>query len=237
MAATALLQRLTWLPAVIADARTETPQARTLVLDVPGWPGHRAGQHVDVRLTAGDGYQAVRSYSLASAPGEEPAVTVARVPDGEVSPYLVDVARPGDQVEIRGPVGGYFVWEPAAPYRSVLLVGGGSGVVPLRSILRHHRRTADPTPMRLVYSVRAPELVIYREELQAEHLVYTRTTPPGWPRPAGHLDQALLREVAWPPADSPLAYVCGPTAFVEHLSGALLDLGYRADDIRTERYG
>ncbi|MEV0582062.1 ferredoxin reductase [Nonomuraea sp. NPDC050310] len=241
MAGTAVFQRLTWLPATVADVVTETPRARTLLLAVPGWPGHRAGQHVDVRLTAPDGYQASRAYSLASAPGEGPALTVVRVEDGEVSPYLVDVASPGDRLEVRGPVGGYFVWEPAPPYRPVLLVGGGSGVVPLRAMLRHRARLGDTTPMRLLYSVRDPASVIYRDELvrQADLVTfhYTRTAPPDAPHAPGRIDRATLERTSRPAAEEPIAYVCGPTGFVEHVAALLLDLGYPAPAIRTERFG
>ncbi|GGT28687.1 ferredoxin reductase [Nonomuraea spiralis] len=241
MAGTAVLRRLTWQPATIAEVVPETDQTRTLLLDVPGWPGHRAGQHVDVRLTADDGYQATRAYSLAGAPGERPALTVARVEGGEVSPYLVDVAGPGDQVEVRGPIGGYFVWEPTPERRPLLLVAGGSGVVPLRSMLRHRARLGDGTPVRLLYSARDPGQVVYRDELEAADgevtFVYTRSAPTDWPEPVGRIDRSQLARLAWPPAHEPLAYVCGPTAFVEHVAQILTALGYPPTDIRTERYG
>ncbi|MFF0867439.1 ferredoxin reductase [Nonomuraea sp. NPDC003560] len=241
MAGTAVLRRLTWQPATIAEVVPETDQTRTLLLDVPGWPGHRAGQHVDVRLTADDGYQATRAYSLAGAPGERPSITVVRVAGGEVSPYLVEVAEAGDQVEVRGPIGGYFVWEPMPERRPLLLVAGGSGVVPLRSMLRHRARLGDGTPVRLVYSVRDPGQVIYRDELEAAGaevtFVYTRSAPTDWPEPVGRVDRSQLVRLAWPPAHEPLAYVCGPTAFVEHVAAILTALGYPPTDIRTERYG
>ncbi|MEU1391348.1 MULTISPECIES: ferredoxin reductase [unclassified Nonomuraea] len=241
MAGTAVLRRLTWQPATIAEVVPETDQTRTLLLDVPGWPGHRAGQHVDVRLTADDGYQATRAYSLAGAPGERPAITVARVAGGEVSPYLVEVAEAGDQVEVRGPIGGYFVWEPMPERRPLLLVAGGSGVVPLRSMLRHRARLGDGTPVRLIYSVRDPGQVIYRDELESGGgevtFVYTRSAPTDWPEPVGRVDRSQLVRLAWPPAHEPLAYVCGPTAFVEHVAAILTALGYPPTDIRTERYG
>ncbi|NUO98223.1 MAG: oxidoreductase [Nonomuraea sp.] len=241
MAGTAVLRRLTWRPATIIEVVTETDQARTLLLDVPGWPGHRAGQHVDVRLTADDGYQATRAYSLATAPGETPALTVVRAPSGEVSPYLVDVAGTGDQVEVRGPIGGYFVWEPTPERRPLLLVAGGSGVVPLRSMLRHRERLRDGTPVRMIYSVRDPGQIIYRDELEAADgevtFVYTRSAPTDWPEPVGRVDRSQLARLVWPPAHGPVAYVCGPTAFVEHVAQILTILGYPHTDIRTERYG
>ncbi|YCK34532.1 ferredoxin reductase [Actinomadura sp. ATCC 39365] len=241
MAGTAVLRRLTWQPATIAEVVPEADQTRTLLLDVPDWPGHRAGQHVDVRLTADDGYQATRAYSLAGAPGERPAITVARVAGGEVSPYLVEVAEAGAQVEVRGPIGGYFVWEPMPERRPLLLVAGGSGVVPLRSMLRHRARLGDGTPVRLIYSVRDPGQVIYRDELESAGgevtFVYTRSAPTDWPEPVGRVDRSQLVRLAWPPAHEPLAYVCGPTAFVEHVAAILTALGYPPTDIRTERYG
>src|SRR5437870_3217202 len=205
---------IAWRLATVVDVVTETPRARTLELDVPGWPGHRAGQHLDVRLTAEDGYQAQRSYSIASAPGDGVALTVERLDDGEVSPYLVDEAREGDQVEVRGPIGGYFVWDgdEAEP---VLLVAGGSGVVPLMAMGRHRARTGSATPMRLVYSSRSWEDVIYRDELETLGLdvvhTLTREQPPGWSGYSRRIDVELLREVAWSAAESPRVYVCGST--------------------------
>ncbi|WP_219508914.1 ferredoxin reductase [Nonomuraea ceibae] len=241
MTATPPQPRVNWQAATITGTDAENARTRTLQLQVPGWPGHQAGQHVDVRLTAENGYQATRAYSLAGAPGEDPALTVVRAEGGEVSPYLVDVIQTGDQVELRGPIGGYFVWKPGPRRRPVLLLAGGSGVVPLRAMLRHRARLGDDTPMRLLYSVRSPEQVIYRRELagQADRvsLLYTRTTPPGWPRPPARLDHTALAGQAWPPEQAPLAYVCGPTTFVEHAAGLLTDLGYTPADVRTERYG
>ena len=215
---------------------------RTIVFDVPEWAGHRAGQHLDVRLTAEDGYQASREYSIASAPGEPVAITVERLDDGEVSPYLTDELRAGDGLEIRGPVGGYFVWdvERGGP---LLLVGGGSGVVPLRAMLRHRRRSGSDVPVRLLYSSRTLDDVIYRGELDGAadgiHIVHTltRAQPPGWDGYARRVDAAMLREVAWAPGDKPLAFVCGPTNFVEAVAGGLVELGYPPATVKTERFG
>jgi ferredoxin-NADP reductase len=220
---------------------TETPTVRTLVLDVPGWSGHRAGQHVDVRLTAEDGYQAERSYSLASPPGEAPALTVERLEDGEVSPYLVDEVVAGDRFELRGPIGGYFVWEADGSPDPLLLVAGGSGVVPLMAMLRHRADVGSEVPAKLLYSARTLEDVIYREELDqvgAEvALTLTREQPPGWTGYARRVDAELLREVAFPPEQNPRVFVCGPTTFVEAVADALVALGHRPGRIRTERFG
>jgi ferredoxin-NADP reductase len=219
----------------------ETPRVRTLVLDVADWPGHRAGQHVDVRLTADDGYQAQRSYSIASAPGEpQLALTVERIDDGEVSPYLAGEAGVGDQFELRGPIGGYFVWE-ASQGEPLLLVAGGSGVVPLMAMVRHRRREASAAPVRLLYSSRSLEDVIYRHELdqigiEVVHTL-TRSQPEGWTGRSGRVDAALLAEVAFPASDGALAFVCGPTGFVEGVSRGLRDIGYEAGRIKTERFG
>ena len=241
----AVLGRLTWRLAEVADIVAETARAATLVLEVDGWPGHRAGQHVDVRLTAEDGYQAQRSYSIASAPGERVLrLTVERLDDGEVSPYLVGELRPGDGVEIRGPVGGYFVWEPGGG-EPVLLVGGGSGVVPLTAMLRRRVETADRTPMRLLYSSRAPEDVIYAAELDrldgmdgvAVIHTFTRAQPDGWTARARRIDEAMLAAVAWPASQRPVAFVCGPTRLVEATADGLLAVGYGPAAVRTERFG
>ena len=214
---------------------------RTLVLDVPGWTGHRAGQHVDIRLTAEDGYQATRSYSLASAPGDPPAITVERLDDGEVSPYLVGVAETGDAFEVRGPVGGYFVWN-VADGGPLLLVGGGSGIVPLMSMLRHRAAEASRVPTRLLYSARARDDVIYREELErlagdGLEATLTLTRDPDWGGRTGRLDGEALAELAWPPDEAPHVYVCGPTGFVETVAAGLVELGYDPARIRTERFG
>ena len=243
MAGTAVLGRLTWLPATVRETVAETPRVKTLELEMPGWNGHRAGQHLDVRLTAEDGYTAQRSYSIASAPGDGLALTVERLGDGEVSPYLVDEAREGDEIEVRGPIGGYFVWDGDEP-EPVLLVAGGSGVVPLMAMGRHRARTGSSTPMRLVYSSRSWDDVIYRDELEriggngvtVVHTL-TRSQPPGWTGYARRVDQAMLKEVAPPPAELPLVYVCGPTQFVEAVANGLVLLGHAAEQVKTERFG
>jgi ferredoxin-NADP reductase len=240
VAGAAVLGRLTWLAAEVSAVVPETPRVRTLVLDVPGWRGHRAGQHLDVRLTAEDGYQAQRSYSVASAPGEPPAITVEVLDDGEVSPYLVEEVREGDAFEVRGPIGGYFVWD-AGDTAPVLLVAGGSGVVPLMSMARHRAREGGTAPMRLLYSSRSLDDVIYREELETLGLevvhTLTREQPPGWAGYSRRIDDELLREVAFPAADEPRVYVCGSTRFVDAAADGLVRLGYDPQSIRTERFG
>ena len=235
--------RTTWLAAEVVDLAPETPRARTVVLDVPGWPGHSPGQHVDLRLTAEDGYQAQRSYSIASAPENgRLELTVERIEDGEVSPYLVDELVVGDRLELRGPVGGYFVWD-ASLGGPLLLVAGGSGVVPLMAMLRHHAAVASDAPVRLLYSSRALGDVIYREELErlpgpVEVLhTLTRVQPPGWTGYARRIDGALLREVSWPASEQPLAFVCGPTPLVETAAQELVALGYEPARVKTERFG
>jgi ferredoxin-NADP reductase len=224
----------------VASSTQEAPRVRSLELDVPGWAGHRAGQHVDVRLTSEDGYQAQRSYSIASAPGNGLELTVERLEDGEVSPYLVDEAREGDQLEVRGPIGGYFVWEADDP-ESILLVAGGSGVVPLMAMARHRAREGATAPMRLLYSSRTREDVIYRDELESLGLevvhTLTREQPPGWTGYARRIDDEMLREVAFPAADEPRVYVCGSTRFVDAAADGLVRLGYGPGWIRTERFG
>jgi ferredoxin-NADP reductase len=239
---TAVLGRLTWRVATVAEIRAETPRVKTLVLDVPGWGGHRAGQHVDVRLTAEDGYQAQRSYSIASsANASRVELTVERLEDGEVSPYLVGEARPGDQFEIRGPVGGYFVWE-ADPRGAVLLVGGGSGIVPLMAMARQRSANGDRVPTRLLYSARTWDDVIYRDELaglsgDGFDVVYTltRAQPTGWTGYSRRVDRDLLAEVV--PEQLALTFVCGPTPFVEAVAQALVELGHEPSRIKTERFG
>jgi ferredoxin-NADP reductase len=204
----------------VVELVDETARTRSIVLDLPEWPGHRAGQHVDVRLTAEDGYQAQRSYSIASAPEDGQLVlTVERLDDGEVSGYLTDELRPGDELELRGPIGGYFVWE-ASLGGPLLLVAGGSGIVPLRAMLRHHQAAGSDVPVRLLYSARTIDDVIYRDELATA---------------ASH--DAILEEVSWTPAESPLVCVCGPTSFVEAAAEALVGLGHPPDRIKTERFG
>ena len=242
MAGTAVRGRLTWQTATVGPVTDETPQVRTLRLEVPDWAGHRAGQHVDIRLTADDGYQAERAYSIASAPGEPLAITVERLDDGEVSPYLTEEARTGDQLEVRGPIGGYFVWEPDSG-GPLLLAAGGSGVVPLRAIVRERSRTGSSVPVRLLYSSRSWEDVIYSSELdlppdgvEVIHTL-TRSQPRLWQGYARRVDKQMLAEVAWPTADRPLAYVCGPTSFVESVAAGLVGLGYPAGRVKTERFG
>ena len=223
--------------ATLRARRAESASAVTLVLDVPGWPGHLPGQHVDVRLTAEDGYRAQRSYSIASAPGGESVeLTVQRVAGGEVSPYLVDGFEAGDRVELRGPVGGWFVWRPHET-DPVLLVAGGSGLVPLMAMIRTRRAEGVTTPFHLLYSVRTPADRLYAGELRAGaglavDLLYTRAAPPGTPRPPGRLTRADLAGV--PPSD---CFVCGPTGFVEAAADLLVDLGHDPARIRTERFG
>jgi ferredoxin-NADP reductase len=245
MARAAVLGRLTWRLGTVIELIDETARAKSIVLDVPDWPGHRAGQHVDVRLTAEDGYQAQRSYSIASAPGDDTVVlTVELLEDGEVSPYLVEELRPGDRLELRGPVGGYFVWEESLG-GPVFLVAGGSGVVPLRSIVRHHAEVDSDVPLRLLYSARSIDDVLYRDELDTlaasgdvdVRLTLTRAWPDGWQGYRGRIDPELLGEVAWPTDERPLVYVCGPTAFVETAASVLVELGHDAARIRTERFG
>jgi ferredoxin-NADP reductase len=234
-----------WLAAEIAAVTRETPNVRTLELHAPDWPGHRAGQHLDVRLTAEDGYQAQRSYSIASAPGEELALTVERLDDGEVSPYLVDEAREGDMLELRGPIGGYFVWDGDEP-EPILLVAGGSGIVPLMAMARHRTQRGSAAPMRLILSSRTIEDVIYRDELdrlanegdgfEVVHTL-TREQPPGWTGYARRIDSRLLAEVAFPAVESPHVYVCGSTRFVDAAADGLIEVGYEPGWIRTERFG
>jgi ferredoxin-NADP reductase len=242
MAGTAVRRRLSWQVARVGSVADETARVRTIRLDVPGWPGHRAGQHLDVRLTAEDGYRAERSYSIASAPGEPVAITVERLDDGEVSPYLTQELLPGDELELRGPVGGYFVWEPADG-GPLMLLAGGSGIVPLRAMLRHRARAGSPVPVRLLYSSRSWADVIYRAELagpadgvEVIHAL-TRRQPPGWAGYARRVDAPMLAEVAWPAGQAPLAYVCGPTSFVEAVAGGLVGLGYPPPRVKTERFG
>jgi ferredoxin-NADP reductase len=245
---------ITWRLATVADVVTETPRARTLVLDVPQWPGHRSGQHVDVRLTAEDGYQAQRSYSIASAPQDSRvALTIERLDDGEVSPYLTDVLRVGDQLELRGPIGGHFVWDVALG-GPVVLVAGGSGIVPLMAMLRHRASafaTADvrarhTVPARLLYSSRRWDDVIYRNELtrlvqEDETLevafTFTREPPREWAGFRRRIDRMMLAEVAWPPSERPHVFVCGPTPLVEAVATALVELGHDPALVRTERFG
>jgi ferredoxin-NADP reductase len=242
LARAAVLGRLGagWRPATVAEIRPETPRVKTLALDVPDWPGHRAGQHVDVRLTAEDGYQAERAYSIASpVDSDRVEITVETLEDGEVSPYLTEEARPGDELEIRGPIGGWFVWnaEHSGP---VLLVGGGSGVVPLMAMSRQR----GEVPTTLVYSARTLEDVIYRDELERlvgngleVVLTLTRSQPEGWTGYSRRVDAELLREAAPQPEARPLCFVCGPTPFVEAVALALVELGHDPALVKTERFG
>jgi ferredoxin-NADP reductase len=242
MAGTAVRGRLTWQVATVTSVRTETDSAATIGLDVPHWPGHRAGQHLDVRLTDEDGYSAERSYSIAAADGEPLAITVQRLADGEVSPYLTGELRAGDQLELRGPIGRWFAWGPGDG-GPLLLIAGGSGVVPLRAILRQRQRTGSDVQARLLYSARTLADVIYRSELDhhqdgAEVIcTLTRSQPPGWTGYSGRVDAAMLATVAWPAARHPLTFVCGPTRFVETVAASLVAAGYPPDRVKTERFG
>jgi len=243
MARTALPGRLTWQVTRVVEVTRETSSAKTILLDAPEWAGHRAGQHVDVRLTAEDGYQAQRSYSIASAPEDDHlALTVEEIDDGEVSPYLTEELRAGDDLELRGPIGGWFVWE-GTEVGPLLLFAGGSGVVPLRAMLRHRAATSNRTPARLVYSARSLDDVIYRDELErvahgAEiRLALTRSWPEGWTGHRGRVDDALLDDVTWPPSEAPAIYICGPTGFVEAISREMVARGHDPGRVRTERFG
>jgi ferredoxin-NADP reductase len=223
----------------VVEVVTENPRTKSIVLDAGDWPDQLAGQHVDVRLTAEDGYQAQRSYSIASAPEDDHLVlTVERLDDGEVSPYLTETLEQGDELELRGPIGGYFVWQESLG-GPLFLVGGGSGVVPLRAMLRHHRAIASEVPARLLYSARTRDDLIYREELADfdTAITLTREQPDGWTGHIGRVDPELLTEVAWPTEQRPLVYVCGPTGFVEGVADALVALGHEPARIRTERFG
>jgi ferredoxin-NADP reductase len=241
---TAVRRRLNWQLATVAELIDETQRVGTIALDLPDWSGHRADQHVDVRLTADDGYQAQCSYSIASAPEEHRLMlTVERLDDGEVSPYLVDELRVCDKLEMRGPIGGYFVWE-AELGGPLQLIAGGSGVVPLRSMLRHRDAIGSTVPAKLLYSARSLPDLIYREEiLRAEHggvdasLTLTQERPERWHGYARRIDRDLLAEVCWPPTKQPRVYVCGPTAFVETAASTLVALGHDPGRIRTERFG
>ena len=233
-----------WKVGVVVAVRTETPSGRSIQLDVAGWGGNLAGQHLDVRLTAPDGYQAVRSYSIASAGSDDRIeLAVDRLPDGEVSPYLVDDLLPGDELEVRGPLGGWFVWHPADT-RPVQLIGGGSGIVPLMAMLRAHAASGSTARFRLLYSVRTPHDVFFRDEIAALSspslevtFVYTRMTPEGWPRPAGRLTADVVAEATLPASDDPQVFVCGPTGFVESVADWLVTLGHPAASVKTERFG
>jgi ferredoxin-NADP reductase len=240
------LRRLSWRLAEVLEVVPETPRTNSLVLEIAGWEGHKAGQHVDVRLTAEDGYQAQRSYSIASVPEDDRLVlTVDRLDDGEVSPYLTDVLMAGDKLEFRGPIGGYFTWE-VQDGGPLLLVGGGSGVVPLMAMIRHRAAVGSDVPTRLLYSSRSYEEIIYRQELEdlasrdsALEVIHTltRSRPEGWSGYHRRIDAEMLEEVGWPPDEGPLAFVCGPTPFVEAVGSALVELGHGPARVKTERFG
>ncbi len=246
MARAAVLGRLTWQVGTVADVREETATGRTITVDVPGWAGHTAGQHVDVRLTAADGYSTQRSYSIASAPGPgRLELTVQRLEDGEVSPYLTDVLKPGFPLELRGPIGGWFAWDPAAA-GPVLLVGGGSGVVPLMSMIRARAAAGSRAPFRLVYSVRSPETALYTAELARRGqagdglevtYVYTRSAPAGARVRVGRLNPVVLAARGWTPEAAPAVFICGPTGFVEAAASLLVKAGHDPGVIKTERFG
>ncbi len=245
-----MAQRLEWQLGKVVEIRQETPRVKSLILDLPNWTAHLAGQHVDVRLTAEDGYQAQRSYSIASAPEDKNLMlTVEHIEDGEVSPYLTDVLQVGDQLELRGPIGGYFVWntgdvgDDGSP---LLFVAGGSGIAPLMAMIRHRASSEKRIPTKLLFSSRSYDEVIYRDEL--DRLVatdsslrvihtLTRQQPQDWTGYGRRIDRSMLAEVAWPAAEKPLAYTCGPTALVETVANLLLGLGYEPERIKTERFG
>jgi ferredoxin-NADP reductase len=242
-----LQRRLNWRLGRVTRRVHETPRVKTLVLEVPDWPGHRPGQHVDVRLTAEDGYQAQRSYSIASPPEDanQVALTVERIDDGEVSPYLVDELQEGDQLELRGPIGGYFVWEVEAG-GPLFLIGGGSGISPLMAMIRHRAARRSGVPTSLLYSSRSLEDVIYKGELnqladRADGLdVYhtlTRGQPAGWNGFSRRIDREMLVEVGFAPEQRPLCMVCGPTPLVEAVARTLVDLGNPPERVKTERFG
>jgi ferredoxin-NADP reductase len=239
-------RRILWRLAEVIEVLAETPRTKSLMLEVPEWEGHKAGQHVDVRLTAEDGYQAQRSYSIASAPEDERLMlTVERLDDGEVSPYLTEVLMAGDKLELRGPIGGYFAWEEGDG-SPLLLVGGGSGVVPLMAIIRHRAAAGSRVPVRLLYSSRSYEEIIFREELEtlaardaSLEVIHTltRSRPEDWIGYHRRIDAEMLREFSWPANENPLAFVCGPTSFVEGVADALVRLGHDPARVKTERFG
>jgi ferredoxin-NADP reductase len=245
LAGAEIQRRLNWLIVEVVAVVEETSRARSLTLRCPGWVGHRPGQHVDLRLTAPDGYQVQRSYSIATpVQGDLVGITVERVPDGEVSPFLIDVVIPGDMIEVRGPIGGYFVWEPGDG-RPVFLVGGGSGVIPLMAMVRSHVASRSSEPMHLLVSARTHESVIYRHELERMQsdttlgvtITLTRAQPDGWAGFSRRVDEAMLREVSFPPDSDGLSFVCGPTGFVESVASMMVGLGHAPETIKTERFG
>jgi ferredoxin-NADP reductase len=243
VAGTALRRGLSWLSAPVLQVQRETARASRIVLDPHAWPGHLPGQHLDVRLTAPDGYIAQRSYSIASAPeGPYVELIVDRLPDGEVSPYLTQELRPGDDLEIRGPFGGWFVWHVGLG-GPVQLVAGGSGVVPFLAMLDHHRAAGSEVSVRLLYSARTLGEVIRRERLAEPSgdvrvdLALTREAPPDWKGETGRVDRAVLSRLAFPPDAEPKVFVCGPTGFVDAVASAMIDLGHPSEKIKTERFG
>jgi len=239
-------RKLVWRIGEVVETRPEAPHAKSIILEVPGWEGHKAGQHVDVRLTAEDGYQAQRSYSIASAPEDgRLALVVERLEDGEVSPYLTDELRVGDKLELRGPIGGWFTWE-ARDGGPLLLVAGGSGIAPLMAMIRHRAAARSDAPTRLLYSSRSREDTIYVEEfdrlaaedaaLEVIHTL-TRSQPPGWTGYSHRIDREMLDAVTPSPQERPLAFVCGPTPLVETVATVLVELGHESARVKTERFG
>jgi ferredoxin-NADP reductase len=236
-----------WHVGTVVALKDETETVRTIRLKVPDWRSHVAGQHVDVRVTASDGYSAVRSYSIASAPNSDGhlELTIERLPEGEVSPYLTQEVEVGDRLELRGPIGGWFVWRNYQT-EPVQLIGGGSGIVPLMAMIRSRASAGSSAPFRLLYSVREPSAVLYRDELHTlsnrdypvtVSYAYTRAIPQGWPRPPGRIDASLIANTTWPSNLAPICYVCGPTSFVETIAGLLTACGHGTDKIRAERFG
>lgn len=245
-----MAQQLKWQLGTVVEIRQETPTTRSLILDLPDWARHLAGQHVDVRLTAEDGYQTQRSYSIASPPEDKYLMlTVERIEDGEVSPYLTNELVVGDRIELRGPIGGYFVWNPRDGRNEdspIFLVAGGSGIVPLMAMIRHRRNSQNKVPTKLLYSSRSYDEIIYREELEGISATdaslrvihtLTRRQPQNWTSYERRIDLAMLAETAWQPADKPIAFTCGPTEMVETVANHLLELGYKRECIKTERFG
>lgn len=239
-------RRLEWRVAEVRDIVEETPRVRSLLVSVPGWPGHRPGQHVDVRLTGEDGYRAQRSYSIASAPeAAHLMLTVERIEEGEVSPYLASEARPGDRFELRGPIGGYFVWT-VADGGPLQLVAGGTGIAPLMAMLRHRAAAGSTIPTRLIYSSRTLDDIIYRAELdrlaargdglEVVHTL-TRQQPAGWTGETRRIDRDMLARVGFAPQARPTTFICGPTSLVESVARSLRELGHEASLIKTERFG
>jgi len=238
--------RKLWRVAEVVEIKEETPRVRTLKLRVPDWPGHRPGQHIDVRLTGEDGSQAQRSYSIASPPEEELiSLSIERLEHGEVSPYLSSVVQPGDRFELRGPIGGYFVWtvEAGGP---LVLIAGGSGIAPLMSMLRHRAAAGSKIPARLLYSARRFEEIIYRKELEAlvekddgleVFYTLTREQPHGWTGGSKRIGREVLEELGFPPSEHPHIFVCGPTSFVESAAHSLVAIGHQRALVKTERFG